>query len=103
MRRHLRFRSVLSWYSSHAAPTSSRSLVTVLMDTSARRLVARRLLPSASRPMIWARRSRGSLFISRSILNLHRPVKHKVQLTLGGLPANHPPLHLAVDSGNMLV
>src|SRR3989442_1392411 len=83
IRRLLRFRSVSSWYFSQAAPMSSRSLVTVLMDTSARRLAARRLLPSANRPTIWDLRARGNLFMEQIIRTAVSQVKHKVQLGSG--------------------
>src|SRR2546426_10204180 len=73
------FRS-LSWYLSQAAPTSSRSFVTVLMDTSASRPVARRLVPSASRPRICARRLIGNLFMDVSVGSEGEPVKHKAHL-----------------------
>ena len=54
---------------SAAVPTSTRSLVTVLIETSAMRLVARRLFPSTSIPMIFARSSQwpgGSCFKNRT-------------------------------------
>src|SRR5882724_10909670 len=41
-RRTRTLRTFLWWYSPHAAPRSTNSFVTVLIETSARRLVARR-------------------------------------------------------------
>lgn len=46
-----------------ASPASSNSFVTVLIDTSATRDTARMEEPSTSIERIWARFSRGSLFI----------------------------------------
>ena len=47
-----------------AVPTSTSNLLTVLMDTSARRLVDRKLIPSENIPRIWARFSIDSLFMN---------------------------------------
>jgi len=41
-----------------AAPTSTSNVVTVLIETSQRRLIARRLFPSTINPIIRARASR---------------------------------------------
>lgn len=56
-------RIALSWYSEQAAPTSARSFVMVLIDTSAKREAARIDRPSTSIPMICARFSMGKRFM----------------------------------------
>src|ERR1035438_7452704 len=61
-----KWRTALSWYRYAASATSTSSFVTVLIETSAMRLVARRLLPSTSIWMICARFAIGSLFMKRA-------------------------------------
>lgn len=75
------------WYRSQAAPTSTNSLVTVLMLTSQRRVVARRLMPSVRHPRIWTRFSIGRRFMANRSFAFSPFVKHIVQFrgSYGGI------------------
>src|SRR5437016_6749573 len=83
-RRTRTFRTCSLWNFAQAAPRSTRSFVTVLIETSARRLQERRLFPSTSIPRILAR----SAFERRFMLLKVHPawlfVKHKVQFNYYG-------------------
>src|SRR5216683_3206765 len=56
-------RTALSWWASAASPASHSSLSTVLIETSATRLIDRIDEPSHSIERIWTRLVRGSLFM----------------------------------------
>lgn len=49
------------------------------METSARRLVDRKLIPSENIPRIWARFSSDNLFMSAYYNPLNDSVKHNIQ------------------------
>src|SRR3954466_3824595 len=63
MRRAFTPCTVSSWIDRHASPASHSSLETVLIDTSATRLIDRMETPSHSMERIVTRLARGSLFI----------------------------------------
>ena len=63
MREAFTSRTVSSWMVRQASPASTSSLETVLIDTSATRLIERMDDPSQSMARIWARVAIGSLFI----------------------------------------
>ena len=58
----------MSWYSADAAPTSTESLVTGLMETPTIRLVARKLLRLTRAERIAVRISMGNLPMLNTIL-----------------------------------
>ena len=63
---------------SQFASKTTSNFVTVLMETSHSRLVARRLLPSTSMPNICVRFSMGRRFMTSIIISLPMFVKHKI-------------------------
>src|SRR5215211_5349655 len=58
-------RTISSWNRSQASQASASSLKTVLIDTSATRLIDRIDDPSQSIERIWTRLARGSFFMPR--------------------------------------
>src|SRR5262249_21382317 len=67
MRFALTLRTALSRKVAHVIPASTKSLVTVLIETPATHEIERRDEPSTSRVRIWTRFSNGSLFMLRMI------------------------------------
>lgn len=58
-----RQRTAASWKAAQALPASTRSLLTVLMETPVIREIARMDVPSQSMARIWARSLAGNLFM----------------------------------------
>ena len=69
-------RTVSSWYLAQVWPASKSSLVTVLIETSSTREMARIDIPSTSNARILARLEVGNLFINRRIQGQPSVVKH---------------------------
>src|SRR5437870_3600762 len=79
MRFALTFRTFSSWNAAQARPAWTNSRLTVLIDTSATRAIARMLDPSQSIERIWTRFSMDSRFIGHCVAYVPSYSKHYFQ------------------------